>query len=62
MSAVRFGAALAEVSLNVQLVPEPVIQASQASAVLSSRRVILKPRAYYLWVYNLEGEKVAVIA
>ena len=62
MSTVRFGAVLASPSINSLVIPDLVVQASQASAVLISQIVIPKPRRYYVWVYDLEGEKVAVIA
>lgn len=39
-----------------------VIQDSLASVDMQSLVVIPKPRSYYVWVYDLSGEKVAVIA
>lgn len=62
MSAVRFGAVFVPQAIVGLLVPDPIVQASQASATLISQIVIPKPRRYYVWVYDLEGEKVAVIA
>lgn len=62
MSAVRFGAVFVPQAIVGLLVPDPIVQASQASAILISQVLIAKPRTYYVWVYDLEGEKVAVIA
>ena len=62
MSSVRFGAALADVAPSSILTPDPVVQDSFASAALLSLIVLAKPRRFYIWVYDLQGERVAVIA
>lgn len=62
MSAVRFGAAVAETSVTVVLDPDPIVQSSTVTATMTVKGASVRPARHYVWVYDLSGTKVDVIA
>lgn len=62
MSSARFSAVFGDRRVPVDLNPDPVIQASSATATLTSNFIQSIPNRHYVWVYNLAGVKVDVIA
>ena len=62
MSAVRFGAAVADTSVTVLLDPDPIVQSSTVTATLTVKGASARPTRHYVWIYDLTGTKVDVIA
>lgn len=47
---------------TLELVPSSVDQDSTATATLTSKAISAKPIRHYVWVYDLSGTKVDVLA
>jgi hypothetical protein len=62
MSGVRFSAAIATIVPTIELNPDVVLEGSSAQATLTTHFVQSIPIRHYVWVYNLAGVKVDVIA
>lgn len=62
MSSARFTASLVGTVPEVLLDPDPVIQESTASVSLTAKGVSARPTRHYVWVYDLSGTRVDVIA
>jgi hypothetical protein len=62
MSSARFTAFFGDKTIPIELNPDPIVQGNSATATLTSNFVQSIPNRHYVWVYNLAGVKVDVIA
>jgi len=58
----RFTAVLAPSGLAVELDPDPIVQSSTVTATIIAKGVSARPARHYVWVYDLSGTKVDVVA
>lgn len=62
MSTARFTAAIAVGLPTVDIDPDSVVQGSLAGASLKAKAIALAPSRHYVWIYDVSGVKVDVIA
>ena len=62
MSTARFTAALAPLNLVGEISPTEIVQGSSATATMTAKSASAVPARHYVWVYDLNGTKVDVLA
>jgi hypothetical protein len=58
----RFTAALTNAAVVVVLDPDPIVQSSTVTATMTVKGSSVRPARHYVWIYDLTGTKVDVIA